>query len=433
MSVHIFTIAQELWIPGRDLAVDEIMERFTGRSSDIVTIPSKPIPTGYKVWAIAQLGYVLNVIYHRNGKGPIGSKAPTGSGINPTQGVVVNLLLGLRKPPIGLTFRYCVWLDNLFVSTTLLSYLRKLGYGAAGTARTNSGICQEFVAKKKAEQSNQYISRWGELWQAPTIDNLVLQTAWKDNNLVLFLSTIHDFIKLDPELVRAQQAIVEPGTFIGLELIVRDRKRSKATSTAARAVRDEFGSATTKKLAIPRAIDEYNYRMGQVDRGDQFRAGNPGLRRIRRGGWHALWRFLYNVVLCNSFLLSSYVGDRSKGCGHEKGQWEFRDKLIAQLFERAKASRQTPKRCVLGLKRPTLSPAQEHTRVRRAREQDCRGCSIAGQSREPSKKRRVLGEISGNSRPQKRPRSTVYGCEACDQPLCKEGPCWEAFHSQNRE
>jgi Transposase IS4 len=140
MSVHIFTIAQELWIPGRDLAVDEIMERFTGRSSDIVTIPSKPIPTGYKVWAVAQLGYILNVIYHRNGKGPIGSKAPKGSGINPTQAVV----------------RYCVWLDNLFVSTTLLSYLRKLGYGAAGTARTNSGICQEFVAKKKAEQSNQY-------------------------------------------------------------------------------------------------------------------------------------------------------------------------------------------------------------------------------------------------------------------------------------
>lgn len=89
----------------------------------------------------------------------------------------------------------------------------------------------------------------------------MLQTAWKDNNLVLFLSTIHDFIKLDPKLVRAQQ-----GTYIGPELIVHNRKRSKATSTAAWAVQDEFGSATTKKLAIPRAIDEYNYRMGQVDR-----------------------------------------------------------------------------------------------------------------------------------------------------------------------
>jgi hypothetical protein len=49
MSLHIFTVVQELWVPGQDLAVDEIIECFTGRSSDIVTIPSKPIPTGYKV------------------------------------------------------------------------------------------------------------------------------------------------------------------------------------------------------------------------------------------------------------------------------------------------------------------------------------------------------------------------------------------------
>jgi hypothetical protein len=142
---------------------------------------------------------------------------------------------------------------------------------------------------------------------------------------------------------------------------------------------------------------------------------------------------LYNTVLCNSYLLSSYVEDRSKGCGHEKGQWEFQDKLIAQLLKCAKASGQMPKRCVLSPKSPSLSPAQEHTCVRRVREQDCRGCSIAGQSCELSKKRRALGDILGNSRPQKRPRSTLYGCKACGLPLCKEGPCWEAFHSQNRE
>jgi hypothetical protein len=43
------------WIPGRDVTVDEIIERFSGRSSDILTIPSKPIPTGYKIWAVAQV------------------------------------------------------------------------------------------------------------------------------------------------------------------------------------------------------------------------------------------------------------------------------------------------------------------------------------------------------------------------------------------
>jgi hypothetical protein len=71
--------------------------------------------------------------------------------------------------------------------------------------------------------------------------------------------------------------------------------------------------------------------------------------------------------------------------------------------------------------------------VKRTNDGDgCRGCLTARQSRQPSKKRRALGEISANSRLQKRARSTIYGCEACDQPLCKEGP-WEAFHGQNCE
>jgi hypothetical protein len=112
----------------------------------------------------------------------------------------------------------------------------------------------------------------------------MLQTAWKDNNLVLFLSTIHDSIKLNPELVHIQQAIVDLDTYIGPELIVHNRKRPKATSTAARAVRDEFGSATTKNLAILYMINEYNYLIDQVDQRDQFQAENPGLHRIRHSG-----------------------------------------------------------------------------------------------------------------------------------------------------
>jgi hypothetical protein len=38
-----------VWKPGRDLAVDEIIVRFEGRSKEITTVLNKPIPTGYKV------------------------------------------------------------------------------------------------------------------------------------------------------------------------------------------------------------------------------------------------------------------------------------------------------------------------------------------------------------------------------------------------
>jgi len=61
----------------------------------------------------------------------------------------------------------------------------------------------------------------------------VLKTAWKDNNLVLFLSTIHDFVGLDLDLVQIQQATADPSDFISSELIVQTQKRLKATSTAA--------------------------------------------------------------------------------------------------------------------------------------------------------------------------------------------------------
>ena len=100
-----------------------------GRSCNIVTIPSKPISTGYKVWAIAQTGYILGVLYHRIGKGPVGSKVPEGSGINPTQAVVVTLLQTLLRI-VGPSLRYCVYLDNLFTSTTLLLY-----YGVLDTVQ----------------------------------------------------------------------------------------------------------------------------------------------------------------------------------------------------------------------------------------------------------------------------------------------------------
>ena len=45
--------------PGRDVAVDEHMARFQGRSHETTAIQSKPEPTGYKIWVIAQDRYFL--------------------------------------------------------------------------------------------------------------------------------------------------------------------------------------------------------------------------------------------------------------------------------------------------------------------------------------------------------------------------------------
>jgi hypothetical protein len=80
------------------------------------------------------------------------------------------------------------------------------------------------------------------------------------------------------------QAKSKPSNRIGQALIVQDRRRPRATSTAARSVQAEFGDAVQKNLAILCSIDEYNYKIGQVDLANQYRASNPRQRRIRQGG-----------------------------------------------------------------------------------------------------------------------------------------------------
>ncbi|KAF2188001.1 hypothetical protein K469DRAFT_440606, partial [Zopfia rhizophila CBS 207.26] len=46
------------WNPGIYVTVDECIEGFTGRTSDIVNIPTKLNPIGFKIWVLAQIGYV---------------------------------------------------------------------------------------------------------------------------------------------------------------------------------------------------------------------------------------------------------------------------------------------------------------------------------------------------------------------------------------
>jgi Transposase IS4 len=45
-------------ILGTEVAIDEIMVRFHGRSSDTCKMPNKPIKQGYKIFALADNGYV---------------------------------------------------------------------------------------------------------------------------------------------------------------------------------------------------------------------------------------------------------------------------------------------------------------------------------------------------------------------------------------
>ena len=59
LNSQLLKTSKALWHPSSDLAVDECMCRFIGRTKVKLTIPTKLISTGIKAWIIADKGYFL--------------------------------------------------------------------------------------------------------------------------------------------------------------------------------------------------------------------------------------------------------------------------------------------------------------------------------------------------------------------------------------
>ena len=74
-----------------------MIERFTGYTNEIINIPTKPTPEGYKIWILGNQGYVLDWLFHAKGvsKGPydIDEYFIKEEGFTKTEAVVLDLLL----------------------------------------------------------------------------------------------------------------------------------------------------------------------------------------------------------------------------------------------------------------------------------------------------------------------------------------------------
>ena len=223
LAEHLRLTCRKLYNPGTHLAVDETIERFTGRASEIVNIPTKPTPEGFKIWVLANKGYILNQLWHARGDkgGPVDldETFTKEEGFSKTQAVVLDLLTqrdAESNEPLYLPGKHIVWLDNLFTSVKLLTRLRELGIRGAGTVRTTRTKREEqgdiegdvlavSVGRKKKVPTEQIDQRlvnlklthsaqlqWGTLYGATLKDGQVMEFAWKDANVVLFMSTVDD-------------------------------------------------------------------------------------------------------------------------------------------------------------------------------------------------------------------------------------------------
>ena len=96
LSKHLRLSCRKFYPPGTHLAVNETIQRFMGRASEILNIPLKPTPEGSEIWALTNEGYILDWLWHAKGdnKGPVDldTTFTKEEGFSKTQAVVLDLL-----------------------------------------------------------------------------------------------------------------------------------------------------------------------------------------------------------------------------------------------------------------------------------------------------------------------------------------------------
>ena len=189
---------KKYWIPGTHLSVDESIQRFMGRASEVINIPSKPTPEGFKFWVLANQGYVLDWMWHAKGEKyglyDLDDFWTEDLGFSKTQAVVFDLV---RQQAVFDKSTHIISMDNLFTSAKLLAQLKEEGFGAAGTVRTTKTAREEVEEKygtkrqKQLKEVDRGLDRtlsdlklkystqlaWGQLYRKVSKDGEVMELA----------------------------------------------------------------------------------------------------------------------------------------------------------------------------------------------------------------------------------------------------------------
>lgn len=241
----------ELFIPDRDLSVDEAMVKYKGRSSIKQYIPKKPIKRGFKIWMLADSnsGYITNFKVY---EGKTGGVAEKGLGAS----VVLSLTEQVQKK------YHHIFFDNFFTGINLMLDLLRRGTYSCGTMRSDR---KGFPPSLKPVLKKGFPNR-GDYKQERNGNLSVV--VWQDTKAITCAST----------------------------------------NTAP----DEVSQVTRKQkdgsrlmVQCPESIATYNKKMGGVDRNDQLR-GYYKIPIKTRKFYKYLFFGALDVVITNCFIMSSF-------------------------------------------------------------------------------------------------------------------------------
>jgi hypothetical protein len=220
------------------------MVGFKGRHEAKQYIKSKPTRWGYKVWCLANDGYLLAFQVY---EGREEVRSP--------EGQAHRVVIALTRPYHGVP--HIVYLDNYFTSPAVLDALQRRGMRGCGTVQRRRREMPEIAAAAiDALQRGQYVSRQrGDL-------SLVV---WRDRRPVWVLSN-HCSPKETASLERSGAA----GAMVA--------------------------------VPCPQAVRDYNFHRGEVDRVDQLHTGYLIGRKSKKS-WPRLAWWLLDMCILNAFKL----------------------------------------------------------------------------------------------------------------------------------
>jgi hypothetical protein len=329
-----------MYSPTQPLTVDECIVGFKGRHESKQYIKSKPTRWGYKVWCLANDGYLLAFQVYE-GKEEV--RSPEGQ----AHRVVIELTRLYHGAP------HVVYLDNYFTSPAVLDALQRRGMRGCGTVqRRRREMPVLDAAAIDALQRGEYISRQrGDL-------SLVV---WRDRRPVWVLSN-HCSPKETASLQRSGAA----GAMVA--------------------------------VPCPRAVRDYNFHRGEVDRVDQLHAGYLIGRKSKKS-WPRLAWWLLDMCILNAFKLWA-IGKQGFR------QLDFRIQLMHALVKLLEADQQALQTSRGG--NASIALAIEHFTVSTNSVSECAVCS---------------------NRPAQR-KQTRYACAKCNTHLCM-GPCFVRYHQSD--
>ena len=226
--------------------------------------------------------------------------------------------------------KHVVWLNNFFTSTRLFFLLRNFEFETAETVRVIKTKKNEYEKKhdiktqKQQKKQNKRLNsnfndfklkyetqiEWKQLYEAISTNQKITQFVWKNQQMMLFINTIH----IDRNIVETL------------------RRRLVKIFTNARTNRASFDDLTIKKLFIFDFIDFYNHFMNDVDVIDQLRC-YYNTQRVYLKIWKFLWHFLLNTTIVNSYKIINIIELRLYvKLRKHKSHKLFRIKLIQKLY-----------------------------------------------------------------------------------------------------